>query len=135
MLAFRPREREKRSLRRANRVVEDEIIEELFEEFELAHKVVDRVQMREELKFKATVAQLSSFYAECKAFVAAPDYLEELRPDDRLKDKERLKSLQGGLDSYKARKESIETLNVQESNPNEVDQKQSIFNFLATVVY
>lgn len=47
MLAFRPREREKRSLRRTNRVVEDEIIEELFEEFDLASKVVDRIQMRE----------------------------------------------------------------------------------------
>lgn len=31
MLAFRPRERDKRSLRRTNRVVEDEIIEELYE--------------------------------------------------------------------------------------------------------
>lgn len=30
MLAFRPRERDKRSLRRTNRVMEDEIVEELF---------------------------------------------------------------------------------------------------------
>lgn len=107
MLAFRPREREKRSLRRTNRVVEDEIIEELYEEFDLAHKIVDRVQMREELKFKSTVAQLSAFYAECKSFVAPPDYLEELRVDDRVKDKERIKSLQSGLEAYKARKESF----------------------------
>jgi hypothetical protein len=135
MLAFRPREREKRSLRRTNRIVEDEIIEELYEEFDLAHKIVDRVQMREELKLKSTVAQLSAFYAECKSFVPVPDYLEELRPDDRVKDKERLKSLQLGLESYKARKESFENMTVQDLNPNEVDQKQSMFNFLSTVVY
>jgi hypothetical protein len=46
MLAFRPRERDKRSLRRTNRIVEDEIIEELYEEFDLALKAVDRIQMR-----------------------------------------------------------------------------------------
>lgn len=62
MLAFRPRERDKRSLRRTNRVVEDEIIEELYEEFSLAQKVVDRIQLREELKLKQVQLQLSSFY-------------------------------------------------------------------------
>ena len=62
MLAFRPRERDKRSLRRTNRIVEDEIIEELYEEFSLAQKVVDRIQLREELKLKQVQLQLSSFY-------------------------------------------------------------------------
>jgi hypothetical protein len=75
MLAFRPREREKRSLRRTNRVVEDEIIEELYEEFDLASKIVDRLQLREELKLQQVTLQLSSFYSECKSFMPVPDYL------------------------------------------------------------
>jgi len=75
MLAFRPREREKRSLRRANRVVEDEIIEELFEEFDVASKIVDRVQLREEIKMKNCLAQMQTFYNECKNFCPVPDFL------------------------------------------------------------
>lgn len=63
MLAFRPRAKETRSLRRANRVVESEIIEELYEEFDLAVKLVDRVHMREEHKLKSVTAQISAFYA------------------------------------------------------------------------
>ena len=43
-------------------MVEDEIIEELYEEFDLASKIVDRIQMREELKLKQMNAQLTSFY-------------------------------------------------------------------------
>ena len=77
MLAFRPREREKRSLRRTNRIVEEEILEELYDEFDLATKIVDRIQMREELKFRTISAQLTSFYNECKAYVPMPDFLEE----------------------------------------------------------
>lgn len=80
-------------------------------------------------------AQLTSFYAECKSFLPVPDYLEELKIDDRVKDKEKMKSLHSGLESYKNRRESLENMTVQEVNTNEVDQKQSIVNFLATVVY
>lgn len=46
LLAFKTREKETRNLRRGNRVVEDEIIVELYEEFELALKLTDRIELR-----------------------------------------------------------------------------------------
>ena len=107
MLAFRPRQREKRSLRRTNRVVEDEIIEELYEQFDVASKIVDRIQMREELKMKQMTAQLASFYNECKAYLPIPDFMEELKADDRAKDKEKMKGFHANLDNYKNRKETL----------------------------
>lgn len=135
MLAFRPREKDKRSLRRTNRIVEDQIIEQLYQQFDLAAKIVDRIQMREQLKLKMTAANLCSFYGECRSFAGLPDFLQELKMDDRAMDKERMKELHTDLENYKARKESIENMTVQESSINEVDQKQSIVNFLSTVVY
>ena len=135
MLAFRPREREKRSLRRTNRIVEDEIIEELFEEFDISLKAVDRVQMREDLKFKQVQMQLTAFYTECKGYAVQPDFAEELKPEERARDKERMKKMHSDLDAFKNRKESFENVAVQESQASEIDNKLSIVNFLSTVAY
>jgi hypothetical protein len=91
--------------------------------------------MREELKLKQTTAQMAAFYSECKSFCSVPDFLEELKAEDRAKDKERLKNFHASLDNFKVRKETLETIMVQEPGTNEVDTKQSIVNFLSTVVY
>ena len=64
-----------------------------------------------------------------------PDYLEELKLEDRAKDKERIKGFHTSLDNYKMKKESFENIMVQEPGSNEVDQKQSVVNFLASVVF
>jgi len=50
-------------------------------------KAVDRVQMREELKLKQIQLQIAGFYSECKGFCPQPDFLDELKLDDRSKDK------------------------------------------------
>jgi molybdopterin/thiamine biosynthesis adenylyltransferase len=135
MLAFRPREREKRSLRRTNRIVEDEIIEELFSEFDTTLKIVDRIQMREELKLNQVSIQLSGFYYDCKSFIGQPDFFEEVKLEDRAKEKEKMKSMHSEIEEYRSRKESLDNIVVQEANGSDIDQKQTIANFLATAVY
>lgn len=134
MLAFRPRERDKRSLRRTNRAAEDQIVEQLFQQFDLALKAVDRIQMREELKYKQVQLQLSGFYADCKGLIALPDFTE-VKLDERPAEKERLRNFHEELDRYKSRRESIEIINVVDTGMPAIDQKQSVVNFLATIVY
>ena len=46
-----------------------------------------------------------------------------------------MKAFHSSLDSYKNRKETLENIMVQQPGTDEVDQKQSIVNFLSTVVY
>ena len=99
-------------------MVEDEIIEELFEEFDVAAKIVDRVQLREEIKMKNCLAQMQSFYNECKNFCPVPDFLEELRPEDRAKDKDKIKQFHANLDNYKTRKEIMENMVIQDPTAN-----------------
>ena len=132
MLAFRPREREKRSLRRTTRLVEDEIIEELFEEFDLALKTCHRVQAREEMKLKQVQLQCSAFHHELRHFSPAPAFLDELKPEDRVKDKEKMRFLHQELDRFKADKETVEAV-VMPAAP-QIDSAQSLVNFLASVV-
>lgn len=50
--------------------------------------------------------------------VPFPDYLEELKIDDRVKDKEKMKAFHSGLEAYKNRRESFENMTVQEMNTN-----------------
>ena len=45
-----------------------------------------------------------------------------------------MKGLHSSLEAYKTKKENFETMAVQELTTSEIDQKQSIVNFLSTVV-
>jgi hypothetical protein len=53
---------------------------------------------------KQMTAQLASFYNDCKSLIPVPDFIEELKPEDRAKDKERMKAFHASLESYKNRK-------------------------------
>jgi hypothetical protein len=46
LLAFKPREKEKRNLRKTTRISEDDILAELNDEFLLAKEITERVEMR-----------------------------------------------------------------------------------------
>lgn len=87
LLAFKPREKEKRSLRRNNRLPEDEIAQEMEEEFLLATKIAERIKLREELKFKQIQLQLTNFHNDCKQFFGTPSFFSQFDADSRLKDK------------------------------------------------
>jgi hypothetical protein len=90
--------------------------------------------MREELKLKQAQLSINSFYAECKGLIALPDFAE-IKLDERVADRERIRSFHDELDKYKSRKESLENIKVEDSGLPAVDQKQSVVNFLATIVY
>lgn len=90
--------------------------------------------MREELKYKQVQLQLSGFYADCKGLIALPDFTE-VKLDERPAEKERLRNFHEELDRYKSRRESIEIINVVDTGMPAIDQKQSVVNFLATIVY
>jgi hypothetical protein len=98
-------------------------------------KLADRAQEREELKLRQVQLNLSAFYGECRALLPTADFLEEVRPEDRAKDKERIKRFHNELDEYRARKESLDNFVVPDGATSDVDQKQTVANFLATVVY
>jgi hypothetical protein len=42
------------------------------QEFYLASKIVDSIQMRENLKLKKIITQITSFYAECSPLASLP---------------------------------------------------------------
>ena len=52
-----------------------------------------------------------------------------------MQEKERLKGLQEDLEKYRNRKESLENIKIEDSSVPSVDQKQSVVNFLASIVY
>lgn len=66
MLAFKTREKRSRNLRRATRVDETDIIQELHEEYHNAAMLCERIQLREELKLRSVQLQLMTFTQECK---------------------------------------------------------------------
>ena len=41
----------------------------------MASQLVERVLMREELKFKHMALQLAAFYADCRPYLPLPGYL------------------------------------------------------------
>lgn len=51
-----------------------------------------------------------------------------------MKDKERIKNFQAEIDNFRSRKETLENVTVQDNMVDDVDQKQTIVNFLSTVV-
>lgn len=60
--------------------------------------------MREQLKMKQMTTQLASFYNQCKSLIPIPDFIDQLKTEDRVKDKEKMKAFHNSLDSYKNRK-------------------------------
>ncbi len=92
-LAFKARGKDQRNLRKLNRINEEEIIHELYEEFDIACKLADRVCVREELKFRNIQAQIHSIDFECRNVFGSMPFLEGITEDTRFDDKEKLRTL------------------------------------------
>ena len=58
-----------------------------------------------------------------------------MKLDERPTERERLRGFHDELDRFKSRKESLESIKVDDSGLPAVDQKQSVVNFLASIVY
>jgi hypothetical protein len=70
--------------------------------------------MREDLKFKQTLVNLNIFYTECKNYLTMPDFMEDITPESRAKDKEKIKKFHIGLENFKTKKESESNFIIQE---------------------
>lgn len=90
--------------------------------------------MREELKLKQVQLNINNFYSECRGLFPLPEFAE-LKLEERQQDKERLRGFHDELDRFKSRKESLESIKIDDSGLPAVDQKQSVVNFLASIVY
>ena len=82
-------------------MAEDEIANEMEEEFALALKVAERIKMREEIKFKQIQFQLQNFHNEYKNIFGKPALFGEFNIESRSKDKDKIKKLQQEVEQVK----------------------------------